>query len=161
MRVEELVGQRVKQARERQGITQEQLGEWLEPLLGRPWARQAVSTAEQGKRAFTAAELVAIAYVVGVAPHVLLQMPPGVDAVEMPSGSFLTREDLSKAAHTGEGGPGVAAERVQQRLSELMQEVEGVNAKTKGIKRTIERLHDDIAQAVSASPLSADERGGS
>lgn len=158
MRVEEVVGLRVKQARERVGITQEQLGEWLEPLLGRPWARQSVSVAEQGKRAFTAAELVAIAYVVGVSPHSLMQMPPGVDAVEMPSGSFLSREDLGKAARSGEGSPGVAVERVQQRLSELMQEVEGVNAKTRGIKRTIERLHDDITQAVSASaPAGGDE----
>lgn len=151
MRVEEMVGQRIRQARERVNITQEQLGEWLEPFLGRAWARQSVSLAEQGKRAFTAAELVAIAFVVGVAPGVLLQMPPGVNALEMPSGKLLERDELSRAARTGEGSPGLAAERVQQTLSDLVAEIEGVDARTADIKRTVERLHDEIGQAVNAA----------
>jgi transcriptional regulator with XRE-family HTH domain len=61
MKLEELVGERVREARELRGWTQQHLGEQLEPYLGRVWTRQAVSNAEKGGREFTAAELVAFA----------------------------------------------------------------------------------------------------
>lgn len=61
VRVEEVVGRRIREIRERQEMTQGQLGQEVGRLLGRPWPRQTVSLAEQGRRAFTAAELVAIA----------------------------------------------------------------------------------------------------
>src|SRR3954468_21857578 len=65
--VSRLVGARIADVRLLRGYTQEDLGERLAEHLGRPWPRQAVSLAEQGGRAFTAAELVAVARVLGVA----------------------------------------------------------------------------------------------
>ncbi|MBD2760111.1 hypothetical protein IEE94_11395 [Yimella sp. cx-573] len=44
-------------------MSQAELGDRLSELLDKPWTRQAVWSAEKGARAFTAAELVAIAEV--------------------------------------------------------------------------------------------------
>jgi transcriptional regulator with XRE-family HTH domain len=66
VRAEEVVGRRVRDIRDGQGMTQEQLGRGIGELLGKPWPRQTVSAAEAGRRAFTAVELVAIARALGV-----------------------------------------------------------------------------------------------
>jgi transcriptional regulator with XRE-family HTH domain len=79
VRVEKVVGRQVRERREVQGLTQEQFGKQLEPLLGRPWSRQAVSAAEKGDRAFGAAELVALAVVLRTTVGDLLR-PPVQDA---------------------------------------------------------------------------------
>ena len=75
VRVEEIVGWQVRERREALGLTQEQLGRQLEPLLGRPWSRQAVSAAEKGDRSFAAAELVALAAVLHTTVGDLLRPP--------------------------------------------------------------------------------------
>lgn len=97
MKVEEVVGRRIREARELRGMSQPELGEYLAPLLGKPLPRQAVYAAEQGRRQFTAAELVAFAYVLGVSVQDLFRLPLDLDGFEMPSGSALTREDLRQA----------------------------------------------------------------
>lgn len=61
MRVEQIVGRRIRDLRDSRGMTQDQLGTAVGELLGKKWSRQAVSAAEAGNRAFTAVELVAIA----------------------------------------------------------------------------------------------------
>jgi len=101
MKVEQVVGRRMAEVRELNGITQAQLGEQLGELLrdeGRPWSRQAVSHAEQGGRSFTAVEIVGIAYVLGVPVDRLLTPPHNVDLVRMPSGRELSRRQLVAAA---------------------------------------------------------------
>lgn len=60
------VGLNLKLYREAIGISQAELGRNLEPILGVPWSRQAASAAEKGQRAFAAAELVALAKLLGV-----------------------------------------------------------------------------------------------
>lgn len=97
MRVEELVGQRIRARREELELTQEQLGERLGEILGRKWSRQAVSAAEKGDRAFTAAELVAIAFTLGRSLGDLFAPLAGVDALEMPGGARLPRADVMAA----------------------------------------------------------------
>ncbi len=94
MRVEEAVGIRIRQERERAGLSQSQLGIHLAPLLGRTWPRQAISHAEAGKRAFTAVELIAFARVIGCDPGRLLTPPQGVDKIVMPSGEALARAEV-------------------------------------------------------------------
>lgn len=86
MRVEELVGQRIAELRERIGMTQAQLGEHLGELLDKPWPRQTVSIAEKGGRRLTATELYAVAYVLDVYIGQLFVPPHDLDAVEFPSG---------------------------------------------------------------------------
>lgn len=82
MQVSEVVGVRMKDMRESRKMTQEQFGELLGELLGKAWPRQAVSAAERGLRAFTAAEIFAIALVLGVPPGHLftpVAYEPGIE----------------------------------------------------------------------------------
>lgn len=61
MKIEELIGVNVMRRREALEMSQAQLGEALGKHLGNAWSRQAVSAAEKGRRAFSAADLLALA----------------------------------------------------------------------------------------------------
>lgn len=65
MRIEEIVGRRVRGRREELGLSQAQLGKLIGGHLGRDWPRQAVSAAEKGQRSFGIAEMTALADVLG------------------------------------------------------------------------------------------------
>jgi transcriptional regulator with XRE-family HTH domain len=95
VRVEEYVGQRIRARRDELGLTQEEFGRRLGELLGRPWSRSTVSVAENGRRAFTAAELVAIASVLETSPAGLLTPPPGESEVELPGGARLDTRGMT------------------------------------------------------------------
>lgn len=63
MRISEVIGRRIREARERRQWNQTRLGRELKPYLGKAWTAQMVSHAEHGGRDFIAAELVALAHV--------------------------------------------------------------------------------------------------
>lgn len=63
MRVEEAIGRQIARLRTQRQLSLTDLGEALGQYLERPWSRQAVHQAERGQRAFTAAELTALALV--------------------------------------------------------------------------------------------------
>ena len=86
MRVEEYVGQRIRDRREELGMSQAEFGRMVGSLLAKPWPRQAVSAAELGKRSLGVAEMVAIANVLETRPARLLTPPVDVTEFEMPSG---------------------------------------------------------------------------
>lgn len=98
MKVEELVGQRIREVRELQELTQEEFGKQLEPLLGKRWPRQTVSAAEKGARAFTAAEILVIAHTLNTTIDRLFQPPIDLKEVEVPSGKALSRREISRPA---------------------------------------------------------------
>ena len=65
--VSTLVGVNIALYRQAHGWSQAELGKQLSEYIGlHEWARQSVSSAEKGRRAFTAAELVALAQVLEV-----------------------------------------------------------------------------------------------
>lgn len=101
MRIEEVIGQRMKAGREYHELTQEQVGERLGELLGKPWSRQSVSLAEQGRRAFTAVEIAAIAYVVNTSVSRLFTPPAAVRKIEFPTGMSVPRTELLETALPG------------------------------------------------------------
>lgn len=68
MTIEQAIGHRISQLRKREGITQQDLGD----RIGKQWNRQAIWSAEKGKRAFTAQELCDLAGALGVDPGALL-----------------------------------------------------------------------------------------
>ncbi|MGY5069386.1 helix-turn-helix domain-containing protein [Streptomyces griseus] len=72
MKIEEAIGANLARLREEAGLSQAQLGNALGSYLEKPWSRQAVSGAEKGRRAFTAAELIALALSLGVSLDFLL-----------------------------------------------------------------------------------------
>lgn len=118
MKVEKYVGQRIRDRRDELDMTQEAFGREVGLWLGKPWSRSTVSVAENGKRAFTAAELVAIAHVLQTSPTYLLAPPAGVDVITMPSGATVNRDLLfSLVVTTPDSDVNLAA--AEQALSAL------------------------------------------
>jgi transcriptional regulator with XRE-family HTH domain len=70
--LEQVIGQRIRDRRGQLGLSQAALGRAVGARLGREWTRQAVCAAEKGGRAFTAAELCAIAGALGMTVTQLL-----------------------------------------------------------------------------------------
>lgn len=120
MRIEEVVGSRIAQARERRGMTQTELGKQLGKWLNTAWLPQAVWTAEKGKRAFPVADLVAFAHVLDVpVSYLLTPASPDVQEVQMPSKAMLPREALAEA--TLPSNPvGEVLHDMQQALADLV-----------------------------------------
>lgn len=118
VRVEQAVGLQVRDRREALGLTQVQLGRQLEPLLGRPWSRQAVSAAEKGDRSFGAAELVALASVLHATVGDLLRPPVQETSVDLGGPDAIPKDMLFAVVAAGLAeDPNVAA--IQAKLSVL------------------------------------------
>lgn len=92
--IAQVIGERIAQAREESEWSQAELGSRLGELLGKPWSRQAVWTAEQGRRVFTAVELVALAYVFDVSIERLMRPFREIDGITMPGGQRLEWSEL-------------------------------------------------------------------
>jgi transcriptional regulator with XRE-family HTH domain len=99
MRVEEAVGRQIARLRAQRGLSLTELGEALGGLLGKPWSRQAVHQAERGRRAFTAAELTALALVLDTSVPALfraedqrIELPGRTVPAEEYRGILLSRE---------------------------------------------------------------------
>lgn len=90
MRVETAIGKQIARFRETRHMSLTQMGEALGQYLGKPWSRQAVHQAERGRRAFTAAELAALALVLGTSVPALF-LADG-EPVELP-GTTIPAED--------------------------------------------------------------------
>lgn len=100
MRIEDVIGRWITEGREETGMTQADLGERLGELLGKPWSRQAVSAAEKGRRAFTAAELVALAVALGCSVEDLLEPPVDVQEITLLEGPPLPSRHLRTVGST-------------------------------------------------------------
>jgi hypothetical protein len=125
VRVEELVGANIKAARERVGMNQPQLGEWLAPFLGKPLPRQAIHAAERGQRQFSAAELMAFALVLSVEVADLFRLPLDVEAVEMPSGKSLARSEVESRTRMVFANE-LDIERIRLTFAELERSAQGL-----------------------------------
>ena len=90
MRVEEAIGQQIAHLREARQMSLTQLGQAMGRYLGKPWSRQAVHQAERGRRAFTAAELAAVALALDTSIPALFLTDVG--PVELP-GATVSAED--------------------------------------------------------------------
>ncbi|WP_432184874.1 hypothetical protein [Streptomyces tendae] len=76
LRPAKLVGLNVRRFRILAGMTQQQLGTAIAQQTGaNDWFRQSVHQAERGKRSWAAADVVAAARVLGVAPGQLFEEP--------------------------------------------------------------------------------------
>lgn len=158
MRIEEVIGRRMKFVRELNEMTQEQVGEQLGAMLGKPWSRQAVSLAEQGKRAFTAAELVAIAAVVGTTVSRLFTPPLDARAIELPTGVTLTRSEMLKTALPRDSADKVI-EQMRETLVLLAQTSVAASEQTTTLMDTAHVLYDQLELAVQALAYSAEGEG--
>ena len=90
MRIETAIGQQIARLREARHMSLTQLGEAVGEYLGKPWSRQAVHQAERGRRAFTAAEMAALALALDTSVPALFLA--GAASVELP-GAVVSAED--------------------------------------------------------------------
>ncbi|MEO3891362.1 helix-turn-helix domain-containing protein [Nonomuraea sp. B5E05] len=90
MRVEEAIGLQIAHLRAERRMSLTELGEALGRYLDRPWSRQAVHQAERGQRAFTAAELTALALALDTSVPALFRAED--DRIELPGGAVSPEE---------------------------------------------------------------------
>lgn len=141
VRVEEVVGRRIRDIRDSQGMTQELLGQEIGKLLGKPWPRQTVSLAEQGRRAFTAVELVAVARVLGVYVGHLFTPPLGMpQAIEISPGVEMDSDEVMQAMFERMD---VAASREALRL--LIRSTDNLDSLASGLRANAQFLLDHLA----------------
>jgi transcriptional regulator with XRE-family HTH domain len=103
MRVEAAIGKQIARFRETRQMSLTQLGDALGQYLGRPWSRQAVHQAERGRRAFTAAELAAIALVLGTSVPALF-LADG-EPVELPDATISAGDYQAILLYAGNDAP--------------------------------------------------------
>src|SRR6202011_2667926 len=86
MRIETAIGNQIARLREARQMSLTQLGQAMGRYLGKPWSRQAVHQAERGRRAFTAAELAAVALALDTSiPALFLS---GAGPIELPGATI-------------------------------------------------------------------------
>ncbi len=90
MRIEAAIGRQISRLREARQMSLTQLGQALGTHLGKPWSRQAVHQAERGRRAFTAAEMAALALALDTSVPALF-LAEAAD-IELP-GAVVSAED--------------------------------------------------------------------
>lgn len=102
--MEEVVGANLTRYREREGISQAELGRRIGQGFGREWSRQAVSLAESGKRNFGVTDLVMICQGTHLTMADLLTIPEDWDLVdlggEMPAPGLTLNTDMQLTALT-------------------------------------------------------------
>ncbi|SEC95110.1 Helix-turn-helix domain-containing protein [Amycolatopsis tolypomycina] len=159
MRIEEVIGDRIRQVRDLQELTQEQLGQRLGELLGKPWSRQAVHVAEQGGRQFTAAELVALASVLNTTVPRLMTPTVEVREVELPSGARVARVPLTKRVMP-RGSVGKTLNSMEEQLRLLAVAVKAQQDQQGNIWAAIDLLHQSL-EAVGEQADSGEQGDGS
>lgn len=103
MRVEAAIGKQIARLREARQISLTQLGEALGQYLDRPWSRQAVHQAERGRRAFTAAELAALALVLGTSIPALFLAD--AEPIELPAATVSPEDYRAILLYAGNDAP--------------------------------------------------------
>ncbi|PAZ16585.1 hypothetical protein CLM62_06440 [Streptomyces sp. SA15] len=103
MRVEEAIGKQIARLREARQMSLTELGEALGQYLERPWSRQAVHQAERGRRAFTAAELTALALALDTSIPALFLAE--AEHVQLPSKIISSEEYRGALLHGGQDAP--------------------------------------------------------
>ena len=141
----ELVGTRIKEARVSLKMSQKRLGELLEPFLGTEWAPQAVSAAEQGRRRFDAAELLALGMVLE-RPVSWFLSPPGSDLeVQFPGGEVLEAKEMVGSALAPDQVE--ASMYINQRLDVAQVTLRELLSELTSLKRSSESLTSELRHA--------------
>lgn len=107
MRIETAIGRQIARFREARQMSLTQLGEALGKYLDKPWSRQAVHQAERGRRAFTAAELAALALVLNTSVPALFLAGADSDAtpIELPGAAVSPADYQGILLYAGDDAP--------------------------------------------------------
>ncbi|HXC81947.1 MAG TPA: helix-turn-helix domain-containing protein [Trebonia sp.] len=119
MRIEAAIGGQISRLREARQMSLTQLGQALGTYLGKPWSRQAVHQAERGRRAFTAAEMAALALALDTSVPALF-LADAAD-IELP-GAVVSAEDYQGILlYAGDEAPRDGIEELLVALRDIRQ----------------------------------------
>jgi transcriptional regulator with XRE-family HTH domain len=103
MRVETAIGRQIARLREARQMSLTQLGQAMGRYLGKPWSRQAVHQAERGRRAFTAAELAAVALALDTSIPALFLADS--EQIELPGATVSAEDYRAILLYAGDDAP--------------------------------------------------------
>jgi transcriptional regulator with XRE-family HTH domain len=121
MQVESAIGQQIARLRTSRGMSLTQLGEAMGRYLGRAWSRQAVHQAERGRRAFTAAELTALALALDTSVPALFITD--ADQIELPGTQVSAEDYRAILIYAGQDAPLDGVEELLVALHDIAQVV--------------------------------------
>ncbi|WP_046503090.1 helix-turn-helix transcriptional regulator [Streptomyces odonnellii] len=161
MKVEEVIGRNLLRIREERGLSQAELGQAVEPHLGRPWSRQAVSAAEKGRRSFTAADLLALARILNTSvPALFLAAGWGEGStVELADGISVGMEEYRERILHDSDVHGASQLMTQADIQDLGASVLKIRAEHIKAGGAIQALLISTLYAAKASGLNADPAG--
>ena len=145
VRIEEAVGKQIARFREARRMSLTQLGEALGKYLGKPWSRQAVHQAERGRRAFTAAELAALALVLDTSVPALFLA--GAAPVELPGAAVSAEDYQGILLYAGDDAPLDGVEELLVALRDI-----GLILSRPALAR-LARIEQVAEEVESATPL--------
>jgi transcriptional regulator with XRE-family HTH domain len=141
MRVETAIGHQIARLRRARRMSLTQLGEALGRYLDRPWSRQAVHQAEQGRRAFTAAELAALALALDTSVPALFLAE--AQPVELPGATVSPEDYQGILLYAGSDAP---LDGIEELLVAL-RDIEGILARPALARLAkIERVAEQVAE---------------
>lgn len=163
MRIEEVIGENIRERRDRLGYSQTAFGERVGELLGNPWKPQTVSAAEKGRRQFIAAELVVLSHVLRCRVQDLLTVHPP-QPVQI-SDNYVRDADYSAPLENaiGDGATDVSAVLVPmlKGFSEAYRSVYAAQEKVQGLLDGADDVsaHLQLAERALAGFMPADTTG--
>lgn len=152
MKIEQAIGARLRRERMQQGMTLEQVGDEMATYLGKPWTAQAVWQAEQGKRDFRAAQLLAFALVFEIPLVQLLASIPPDDASLTIDDYELSTDDVAHLFPLA-GDPAIARElidieyRMEKAGFAMRQHAEEMFGRVQADRRTFNEIGFDVVDA--------------
>jgi Helix-turn-helix len=155
MRIEEVIGQRLTLYRGAH-MSQELLGKRLGAYLGKEWTRQAVSHAEHGRRDFRAAELVALAKVIGVPVARLMVPPEGTKQIELGGQGIAAGELTDLFLLPEQWGTLREGDAIHQRIGVALTALQAADELARQIS---DKLYDTQGNAVASKPRGKGSRG--
>ena len=119
MRVETAIGRQISRLREARQMSLTQLGQALGLYLDKPWSRQAVHQAERGRRAFTAAEMAALALALDTSVPALF-LADAAD-IELPGAVVSAQDYQGILLYAGDDAPRDGIEELLVALRDIRQ----------------------------------------
>jgi transcriptional regulator with XRE-family HTH domain len=147
MRIEAAIGKQIARLRERRQMSLTQLGEALGKYLDRPWSRQAVHQAERGRRAFTAAEMAALALALDTSVPALFLAD--TEQIELPGAAISAEDYRGILLYAGDDAPLDGIEELLVALHDIKQIL---SRPTLARLAKIEQVAKELASTVPPAP---------
>jgi transcriptional regulator with XRE-family HTH domain len=143
MRIETAIGRQIARLREARQMSLTQLGEALGKYLDKPWSRQAVHQAERGRRAFTAAEMAALALALDTSVPALLLADAAY--IELPGAVVSAQDYQGILLYVGDDAPLDGMEELLVALRDIGQIL---SRPTLARLAKIEQVAEEVASAM-------------